>query len=261
MRRPVSILVVVAFVSALALGAFAASPPHKQTGPGGGFADQRTFPIYVCKDLNEVPRGTVTATGPEKLWPPNHKFPPLPGNTVIARANDPNDQVVLNTNVDVVNVAGGDGGPNHDPDASPAEDGHTDPEGLVDPTGDQDPPSDPTLDPGGFDTGESAEPDGEGVSTTEHGLRAERSGREPDQGQRVYEIQWTASFTDTETQNDPAHAAMCSSEPDDEDGSGNGDISGPSPGYEPFFVCVPHDMRKENRGQECDGGTGTDPNS
>ena len=97
---------------------------------------------------------TVNYEGPLKLWPPNHKFQPV---TIVADGSDDQEGVSLNTHVDVLDEVGGDGGPNHDPDALPVDD---------------------------MDSGN-------GSATTNHELRSERSGK--GEG-RTYTISYEATF-------------------------------------------------------------------
>ena len=99
----------------------------------------------------------VNWVGPIKLWPPNHKFVPV---SVAADGSDDTEGVSITVTPVVTDAAGGDGGPNHDPDYTP----------------------------GGSPTAA-----GTGVATVDLGLRAERSGR--GEG-RTYTINWTATFDD-----------------------------------------------------------------
>ena len=95
---------------------------------------------------------TVTYDGPLKLWPPNHKFQPVS----VTVTDESGDHVSLNTHIDVLDVAGGDGGPNHDPDADPID----------------------------------AMSDADGSTTNTHQLRSERSGK--GEG-RTYTISYEAT--------------------------------------------------------------------
>lgn len=97
---------------------------------------------------------TVTYTGPLKMWPPNHK---LQNVSVLATAGDDTDEVTLTISPAVTDVAGGDGGPNHDPDYQP--------DGLAD--------------------------SGTGSAEVPFWLRAERSGKGDG---RTYTISWVAEF-------------------------------------------------------------------
>lgn len=96
----------------------------------------------------------VNWVGPIKLWPPNHKFVL---ETVSAVAGDASEQVALTLAPTVTDVSGGDGGPNHDPDYTPAEPAST----------------------------------GTGSTSVDLNLRAERSGKGDG---RTYTIDWVAEF-------------------------------------------------------------------
>lgn len=98
----------------------------------------------------------VNWVGPIKLWPPNHKFV---AETVTAVAGDDTEQVTLTLAPTVTDAAGGDGGPNHDPDYTPEDPAAT----------------------------------GTGSASVDLNLRAERSGRGDG---RTYTIDWVAEFSD-----------------------------------------------------------------
>lgn len=131
----------------------------------GGNKYASTSQSFTCESmLGET--GTVTLVGPEKLWPPNHKFVDEP---VTATSTDPSEQVTLTLVPEVDDAAGGDGGSNHDPDAQ-----------LV----------------GGS---EDFTASGTGSATAALQLRAERSGK--GEG-RIYTINWTAMFGSDECSSD-----------------------------------------------------------
>ncbi len=118
----------------------------------------------------------VNWLGPIKLWPPNHKFVQ---ETVEAKAGDSTDQVTLTLDPVVTDVAGGDGGPNHDPDYTPDEPADT----------------------------------GTGSASVDLGLRAERSGRGDG---RTYTINWVAQFGDkTCKSSDPGQSPFVVTVPHD----------------------------------------------
>ena len=108
---------------------------------------------------------TVDYGGPLKMWPPNHKLQ----DVVVSATDGSDDDPTTNPTDDASNattitvtpaatdVAGGDGGPNHDPDYTPG-----DLSGTGDPT-----------------------------AETEFWLRSERSGK--GEG-RTYTINWLATF-------------------------------------------------------------------
>lgn len=144
-------------LAASAAGAFAFAAPslagseykNKYDSPGASVA---------CGDDGDV----VNYYGPLKMWPPNHKLQPVAVEAIEGEDGDPTDNVTLTIQPDVVDAAGGDGGPNHDPDFA-YEEGDTTP-GAASGTG-------------------SAE---EGLA-----LRAERSGKGTG---RTYNIPFEATF-------------------------------------------------------------------
>src|SRR4051812_22019043 len=89
-----------------------ALPGHADPGPLKNKYESGTD-VRPCGDDGD----TVTYYGPEKLWPPNHKFQPIH----ITALGDPDDQVTLDTMTHILDAVGGDGGPNHDvpPDVNP----------------------------------------------------------------------------------------------------------------------------------------------
>lgn len=99
---------------------------------------------------------TVVYTGPEKMWPPNHKLQNVSVVATDGGADNGSDEAGLTISPNVTDVAGGDGGPKHDPDYTPGD--------LV-------------------ATGNPAEVD--------FWLRAERSGKGDG---RTYTINWVATF-------------------------------------------------------------------
>jgi len=100
---------------------------------------------------------TVALTGPEVLWPPNHQFV-----DESATATDANGGTVsLTITPSVTDIAGGDGGTQHDPDFAFG-------------------PNGPMA-------------SGTGTATVPFQLRAERSGKGDG---RTYTIDWSAQFSD-----------------------------------------------------------------
>lgn len=137
-----------AAVSGVALlGAVAVALP----GAAGGNKYAAVTDSRDCEDGD-----VVNWVGPIKLWPPNHKFVL---ETVSAVAGDSSDQVTLTLSPTVTDVAGGDGGPNHDPDYTPEDPAAT----------------------------------GTGSASVDLNLRAERSGKGDG---RTYTIDWVAEFGD-----------------------------------------------------------------
>ena len=131
---------------------------------------------------------TVALNGPLKLWPPNHKFVPEP----VTATDGSGDQVSLTITPSLVDTAGGDGGAQHNPDWQ-LSDGST---------------------------GDSFTSSGQGSTTSELQLRAERSGK--GEG-RTYTVNWSATFDNG--------TSSCSS-----------DATSSDPNKQPFTITVPHDM-------------------
>ena len=75
-----------------------------------------------CGDDGDV----VEYHGPSKMWPPNHKLQGVAIEAIEGDDADPTDEVTLAIQPDVVDSAGGDGGPQHDPDFA-YEEGDTTP--------------------------------------------------------------------------------------------------------------------------------------
>ncbi|MDQ1694779.1 MAG: hypothetical protein QOJ03_132 [Frankiaceae bacterium] len=135
-------------VAALALATGIALPT--MAGSGNKYAS--TESVRDCGSGD-----TVTLVGPLKLWPPNHKFVDEP---VTARDGDGTSNVTISVYPTITDAEGGDGGPQHDPDANASQ-------------------SAPLTDSGA------------GSATAALQLRAERSGK--GEG-RTYDINWTATF-------------------------------------------------------------------
>lgn len=106
----------------------------------------------VVRDCGEGDK--VTYAGPEKMWPPNHKLQ----NVSVTAVDGDGDMVALELADNVTDAAGGDGGPNHDPDVV-------------------------------YPNGPAAQ--GTGSATVPVQLRSERSGRGDG---RTYTINWVAEF-------------------------------------------------------------------
>lgn len=123
--------------------------PGWASGPG---FDNKYGDTTVVRDCGDG--DSVTYVGPEKMWPPNHKLQDV---AVTARDSD-GDDVALEIAGNVTDVAGGDGGSNHDPDVFY--------------------PKGPTA-------------MGSGTATVDVQLRSERSGRGDG---RTYIINWVAEF-------------------------------------------------------------------
>jgi hypothetical protein len=135
-------------VAALALASGVALPT--MAGSGNKYA-----PTEVSRDCGDG--DTVVLDGPAKLWPPNHKFVDEP---VTATDSDSSSQVSISVYPTVTDAVGGDGGPQHDPDANASQE-------------------------------EPLTASGTGSATAGLQLRAERSGK--GEG-RTYTINWMATF-------------------------------------------------------------------
>jgi hypothetical protein len=150
--------------SLVGAGAFAgpslAGPEYKNQYPDG---EQKK----ECPDSPpDTTPDTVIYAGPAKLWPPNHKIQ----ETTVTATGDSDDEVTLEVKVTPTDEVGGDGGPNHDPDATYSPELLDDNDNVI----------------GGFD-------EGTGSAVVDLGLRAERSGRGDG---RTYTINFTATFSD-----------------------------------------------------------------
>lgn len=90
MRKVLRSAVVAGLVtSAFVVPSAGAAPAHKNTYPN----DQTV--VVSCPDGEQGDEaGTITYTGPLKLWPPNHKYATA---TVAATDEDPGDDVTLTT--------------------------------------------------------------------------------------------------------------------------------------------------------------------
>jgi hypothetical protein len=161
MRRAITALGGMALLLSLALvGPLGAKPGNK-------YSNEVARETHNCSNAD----GVIDFTGPENMWPPNHKYQPF---TTIATADDPDAEVTLE-------VAG-----THD---EILEDGSE-----MNGAGNTDPATDVNPNPGeAMDT--MGEPDddgdGNGVATVRQEARSERSG----QGDgRTYTISVFATF-------------------------------------------------------------------
>jgi hypothetical protein len=121
-------------------------------GPDDNNQYDNTVSSRDCGDSD-----TVVYTGPEKMWPPNHKLQNVSVVATDGGSDNGSDQTMVTVTPAVTDVAGGDGGPQHDPDFTPGN--------LV---GSGDP-----------------------SATVDFWLRAERSGKGDG---RTYTINWSATF-------------------------------------------------------------------
>lgn len=99
---------------------------------------------------------TVTYAGPVKLWPPNHKLQHVSMSATDGGTDGGSSASSLTVTPTLTDIAGGDGGPQHDPDWSGSLTGNGDP-----------------------------------TATVNFALRAERSGK--GEG-RTYTLDWKATF-------------------------------------------------------------------
>jgi hypothetical protein len=153
--------------AALAVPAFADHGPTTKTSTG--------TQLQHCQGLND---NTVALTGPEVLWPPNHQFV----NESATAHDGGNGQATLTITPSVLDIAGGDGGAQHDPDFQFGANG-------------------PMA---------TGTPD----ATVPFQLRAERSGKGDG---RTYQIDWMASFSDGTmcSSSDDGHAPFTVTVPHD----------------------------------------------
>ena len=137
--------------------------------PGNKYGD--TTRTSLCQDADDNnPDGelSVSITGPEKLWPPNHKYVDVSltatdtgGDDVTFSSEGTHEQYV---DGEEMNGSGGGNGVNSGPDVDPAASGDV---------------------------------MGTGSATTQHDVRAERSGQ--DQTGRTYTLNYQAESTDGDT--------------------------------------------------------------
>lgn len=128
---------------------------------GPGLADSefrnkydKTQVVHDCGD-----DATITYDGPLKMWPPNHKLQEVSITATDGDAEPALDETTLAVTFAVTDAAGGDGGPQHDPDVIPG-----------------------------------APATGNPSATVPVQIRSERSGRSGPDGQRVYDLTANATF-------------------------------------------------------------------
>jgi hypothetical protein len=85
-------------------------------GPGqadSGFKNKydNSESVHQCGDDS-----TITYNGPLKMWPPNHKLQDVSITAHDGDAEPATDDTTLTVTFNVLDAAGGDGGPQHDPD-------------------------------------------------------------------------------------------------------------------------------------------------
>ena len=168
--------------------------------------------------------GWVTFKGETRLWPPNHKY----RDSLITAVDEDNFHGDENFDgaSDVSNTSGDSTRSDSMTLAVTATDSNT-LKGFTNGSGD--PSKDNVMVPDGDAEPDTGGTDGDGASDVIVSVQAERSGR--DQAGRIYNIEVTATFTDT---------------PDNDDSS---DDTTKCPVV--FHICVPHDMRKATRADEC----------
>lgn len=141
---------------------------------------------FTCSDAVGIDDGTVTLVGPLKLWPPNHKMIDEP--VTAQRGTKPGSSVTLTLTPVITDAAGGDGGPQHDPDFNAtSSDGKT----LV-----------------------ATDSNSPGTATAALQLRAERSGKGDG---RTYTINWNVDWGngDSCSSNDSGQAPFIITVPHD----------------------------------------------
>jgi hypothetical protein len=153
--KPLAVGAVIAAATGIAMPTLGAS--------GNKYAASTTQ--FVCKNSTTgATDGTVTLVGPLKLWPPNHKMIDEP---VTAQATDPSNNVSLTLTPTITDAAGGDGGPQHDPDFN-----------------------------ANSSDGKTLTAMGTGSATAALQLRAERSGKGDG---RTYQIDWNVDWGNTDS--------------------------------------------------------------
>lgn len=94
MHRTVRTMLALAItLAAIAAPAASARPGAQGKGHPNRFPSDHTETVS-CEDADGNPVGTITYVGPQKLWPPNHKYADA---TVTATDEDPDDMVSLTT--------------------------------------------------------------------------------------------------------------------------------------------------------------------
>ena len=148
---------VAGLLAATSVGALAFATP----GLAGSEFKNKYDSATLTRDCGDG--DTVAYFGPAKLWPPNHKLQDVTVTATDGESANPTDAVSNETTLTLADitpedVAGGDGGPNHDPDVF-------------------------------FPNGPAAT--GDPSATVPLQLRSERSGK--GEG-RTYTIHWAATF-------------------------------------------------------------------
>lgn len=143
MQRRLSIAIAVGSVASFAVAGLA------NAGPEFDNKYENTTVTRNCGNGD-----TVVYGGPEKMWPPNHKLQDVD----VTATDGQGMNVSLEVTPSVTDVAGGDGGPHHDPDVF-------------------------------FPAGPAAS--GQGSATVPVQLRSERSGKGDG---HTYTLHWAAEF-------------------------------------------------------------------
>lgn len=106
--------------AAIAVSAAVWAVPSVGAGPAFKNKYGNTTDARPCENADGEKVGTVTYTGPTKLWPPNHKYAPA---TVVAQSSDPQDPATLTTEAShdqPEGDSGGNGSGNTADDITPA---------------------------------------------------------------------------------------------------------------------------------------------
>jgi len=148
--KPLAVGAIVAAATGIALPTLGAS---------GNKYDASTIQFTCKNSTTGATDGTVTLVGPLKLWPPNHKMINEP---VTAQSTNSGNTVTLTLTPTITDAAGGDGGPQHDPDFNAST-----------------------------DDGKSLVASGTGSATAGLQLRAERSGKGDG---RTYTVDWSVDW-------------------------------------------------------------------
>lgn len=175
--------------------------------------------------------GWITFQGETRLWPPNHKY----RDSLIAAVDE--DNFHANENFDSTQDPTNSSNDPNEADGLNLLVTATDSNTLGGYTnGSGNPSKENVIFPDGDSEADLGGTAGDGASDVTVSVQAERSGR--DRAGRIYNLKADARFSDSDTDDSSEDTTRCQVE---------------------FHVCVPHDMRKATRGDECpnvaDGST------
>ena len=172
--------------------------------------------------------GWITFQGETRLWPPNHKY----RDSLITAVDE--DNLHADENFDGNADTGNSSDTPSTPDGMSLLVTATDTNTINGYTnGSGDPSKENVVYP---DADSDADTGQDGAADVVVSVQAERSGR--DQAGRIYNLLATGTFSDSDTDDSSEDSTKCEVE---------------------FHICVPHDMRKATRADECpnpaDGST------